>query len=112
MKIKPQYTGTWRITEMSNWDRDFIDLVAPGHLTVNPNGTGTFAFGAIEAQIDCRIENLADQERLVFSFVGWDEGDEVSGRGWAIANRSRIEGWFGFHLGDESTFRAEKQKAK
>jgi hypothetical protein len=29
MKIKPEYTGVWRIKEMSTWDRDFIDLVAP-----------------------------------------------------------------------------------
>jgi len=102
----------WRITEMSVWDRDFIDLVTPGHLTVKPNGTGTFAFGAIEAEIDCRIEQLASQERLVFSFAGWDEGDEVSGRGWAIADGNSMDGWFSFHLGDESTFKAKRKKAK
>lgn len=111
MKIKPECTGVWRITEMSMWDRDFIDLVAPGHLEVIPGGTGTFAFGEVEAEIDCRIEKLADQERLAFSFAGWDEGDDVSGRGWVVANGDRMEGWFSFHLGDESTFKAEK-KAK
>ena len=41
---------------MSQWDREFIDLVAPGHLSINANGTGAFAFGAIEAEVDCRIE--------------------------------------------------------
>jgi len=45
MKMKPEYLGTWRLTEMSTWERDFIDLVAPGHLTVKRNGAGTFAFG-------------------------------------------------------------------
>ena len=112
MKTKAEYIGAWRITEMSSWDRDFIDLVAPGHLTVKANGTGKFAFGAIEAEIDCRIEKSADQERLAFSFAGWDEGDEVNGRGWAVADGNRIEGWFSFHLGDESTFKAEKKKGK
>jgi hypothetical protein len=111
MKIKSAYTGKWRITEMSMWDRDFIDLVAPGHLTVNRNGTGAFAFGAIEAQMDCRIEGSAAQERLAFSFVGFDEGDEVSGRGWAVVDGNSMEGWLGFHLGDESTFKGKK-KAK
>ena len=112
MKIKTEYVGAWRIAEMSAWDRDFIDLVAPGHLTVKPNGHGACAFGAIETEIDCRIEKSADQERLVFTFVGWDEGDAVSGRGWAIVDGNKMEGWFGFHLGDESTFKAEKKKAR
>ncbi len=112
MKIKHEYIGVWLITEMSSWDRDFIDLVAPGHLAVKPDGTGTFAFGAIEAEIDCRIERHADQERLAFSFAGWDEGDEVSGRGWAVADGNSMGGWFSFHLGDESTFKAERKKAK
>ena len=111
MKIKPEYIGVWRITGMSSWDQDFIDLVAPGHLTVKRTGTGTFAFGAMEAEIDCRIERHAGHERLAFSFAGWDEGDDVSGRGWAVAEGNRMEGWFSFHLGDESTFKAEK-KAK
>ena len=112
MKIKPGYAGVWRITEMSMWDQNFIDLVAPGHLTVKPDGTGTFAFGAIEAEIDCRIETPEDKERLMFSFAGWDEGADISGSGWAVADGNRMEGWFRFHLGDDSTFKAEKKKTK
>lgn len=75
MKMKPEYLGTWRLTEMSTWERDYIDL-----------------------------------ERLVFSFAGWDEGDDVSGWGWAVARCNSMEGWFGFHLGDESTFEAKRKK--
>lgn len=112
MKIKAEYVGTWWITEMSNWDREFIDLVAPGHLTVKVNGTGTFAFGAIETEVDCRNEKVGDRVRLAFTFVGWDEGDEVSGRGWATVDGSKMGGWFAFYLGDESTFKAEKKKTK
>jgi len=112
MKIKPEYIGDWRITEMSTWDQEYIDLVAPGHLTVNRNGTGSIAFGAVEAEMDCRIEDTAAQERLTFSFVGFDEGDEVSGRGWAAVDGNGMEGWLGFHLGDESTFRAKRKKAR
>ena len=112
MKIKPGYTGVWRITGMSTWDRDFIDLVAPGHLYVRRDGTGTFAFGAIEAEIDCRVERHADKEMLAFSFSGWDEGDEVSGRGWAVVEGNSMDGWLGFHLGDDSTFKAERKRTK
>jgi hypothetical protein len=111
-KIKSEYIGRWRITEMSEWDQEFIDLVAPGHLTVKGNGLGTLAFGAIEAEVDCRIEMAGEAERLAFSFAGWDEGDDVSGRGWATVTGDAMEGWFSFHLGDESTFKALKRKAK
>jgi hypothetical protein len=34
MRRKKTYVGTWRITEMEQWDNDFIDLVEPGHLTI------------------------------------------------------------------------------
>ena len=112
MKIKPEYTSVWRITGMSTWDRDFIDLVAPGHLSVKRDGTGIFAFGAIETEIDCRVERHAGKEMIAFSFAGWDEGDEVSGRGWAIVEGNSMDGWFGFHLGDDSTFKAERKKTK
>ena len=97
---------------MSQWDREFIDLVAPGHLSINANGTGAFAFGAIEAEVDCRIEKTGEKERLAFSFAGWDEGDEVSGRGWANAAGTNMNGWFCFHLGDESTFTAVKKNRR
>jgi hypothetical protein len=112
MRIKSEYVGKWRIIEMSEWDQDFIDLAAPGHLTIKTDGTGAFAFGAVEAEIDCRIEKIGDGERLGFSFAGSDEGDEVSGRGWAAVSGRSMEGWFVFHLGDESTFRARKQRTK
>jgi len=97
---------------MSQWDRDFIDLVAPGHLSIKVNGTGTFAFGAIETEVDCRIEKIGEKERLAFSFAGWDEGDEVSGRGWANVAGTNMDGWYCFHLGDESTFKAVKKKGE
>ncbi len=110
MRIKSEYVGEWRVTEMSEWDRDFIDLVAPGHLTIKANGRGTFAFGAIEAELDCRDDKAGHDVRLSFSFAGWDEGDEVSGRGWAKVNDNMMEGWFALHQGEDSTFKAEKQK--
>ncbi len=72
MKVRPEYVGRWRITGMSQWDLEFIDLVAPGHLSIMANGTGAFAFGAIESEIDCRIEKIGQEERLAFSFSGSD----------------------------------------
>ena len=108
MSVKPEYTGIWRITGMSMWDQDFIDLIAPGCLEIKTYGTGKISFGAVEADIVCDIEKYGDQEKLLFTFTGWDEGDEVTGNGWAVIEGNRMEGWFCFHLGDESTFEAER----
>lgn len=109
MKLNREYVGTWRLVEMSNWDQDYIDLVAPGHLTVRVDGTGRLAFGAVEAEVDCRVETAGDVVRLAFSFSGSDEGDEVSGRGWATVDGDAMNGWFAFHLGDDTTFKARRQ---
>ena len=111
MKINPEFVGDWRITEMSQWDKEYIDLVAPGHLSIEGNGTGAIAFGAVEAGMDCRMENIGEQRRVAFSFAGSDEYDEVSGRGWAVVNGKGMAGWFAFFQGDASTFRAMKQRA-
>jgi hypothetical protein len=47
-----------------------------------------------------------DQE---FSWQGSDEGDEVSGRGWAALDADgTLGGHVYFHLGDDSAFRAER----
>jgi hypothetical protein len=108
MKVRREYVGQWRIIEMSEWDRGYIDLVRPAVLAVEADGTGTFAFGAVEATVDCRVEKPGDADRLGFSFAGFDEGDQISGRGWARADGSIMEGWLCFHHGDESTFRARK----
>ncbi|MEV6322457.1 hypothetical protein AB0M45_14875 [Nocardia sp. NPDC051787] len=40
---------------------------------------------------------------------GLDEGDKVSGRGWAVLiDDQTIRGHLFFHLGDDSSFRAER----
>lgn len=66
---------------MSGWDRDAIDLVEPGFIE----------FAGFE-----------------FTWEGVDEGDQVSGRGWAaLVDDARIEGHLFFHMGDDSSFRAE-----
>jgi hypothetical protein len=59
---------------MEQWDKDFIDMISPGHLTVKNDGTGLLAFGAFEAELDCRLESIHSS----------DEGDEVCVRGWGV----------------------------
>ena len=107
-KIRNPYLGRWRILEMEQWDKDFIDLVEEGHITFSKKDGGELLFGAVECDLDCRIEKVGDRDRITFSFVGNDEGDEVSGRGWAVLDGDRLRGRIYFHHGDESGFFAER----
>lgn len=110
MKKTPNpYLGRWRILEMEQWDKDFIDLTGEGHITFQQEYSGELQFGAVECDLDCRIEKVRDKERIAFSFVGEDEGDEVTGRGWAVLESGdRLRGRIYFHYGDQSGFLAER----
>lgn len=91
---------------MDLWDQEFIDLEGPGHITFAKGGNGSFHFGAVEGQLDCRLEESPDGQRVHFSFTGHDEMDPTSGRGWAALKDVELHGHLYFHLGDDSSFRA------
>ncbi len=38
--------GKWRIIEADPWDRDYLDLVEPAHITFAGDGHGEFTFGS------------------------------------------------------------------
>ena len=48
--------GMWRITEMSEWDADHLDLIGPAFIAFGSQGSGEFRFGAVEATLDCSYE--------------------------------------------------------
>jgi hypothetical protein len=101
-------TGRWRIVEMSAWDRDAIDLVEPGFIEFADDGTGQFGFIAVRGWLDCRPVERDSGVGVEFTWDGVDEGDHVSGRGWAsLVDGETIEGHLFFHLGDDSSFRAK-----
>lgn len=106
--MKDKYLGKWRILEMEQWDKDFIDLVVEGHLTFKRGNQGSLQFGAIDCDLDFRIEKFGDVEVIGFSFVGEDEGDTVWGRGWGLMEGQKLRGRIYFYQGDESGFIAEK----
>jgi hypothetical protein len=84
--MKPPYLGTWRITEMEGWDTAYIDLTGPGYVAIERKGSGFMQYGAVEADLDYRVEVVGGEQRLEFSFQGFDEGDPISGRGWAVVD--------------------------
>ena len=107
-----EYIGTWRITEMDQWDMDYIDMESPGRIVINKDGQGEIHFGAVDVEIDCRWESHGESARLEFSFEGNDEGDPVSGRGWVLVDGEEMTGHLFFHLGDDSGFKAKRQNTK
>lgn len=104
--MKASFPGYWRIVEMEQWDMDYIDMESPGHITFKKDGTGQVHFGCVDAGLDWSFDSR--NGRAEFTFSGFDEGDEVSGRGWAKVKGARMEGWLAFHLGDKSGFVAVK----
>ena len=52
------FVGNWRITWMSNWDQDYVDLVEPGYFKFTDDGLGEFVFGAVKGWVDARVSTL------------------------------------------------------
>jgi len=100
--------GPWRIIWMSDWDQDYVDMDVPGHFTFGPGGSGSFQFGMVQGQMDCKADRRRCH-RVDFTWHGFDEGDELSGRGYAEIVEDELRGHIHIHLGDDSAFRAVKQ---
>lgn len=96
--------GSWRITDMELWGLEAIELCGPGLIELGADGFGYLRFIAVSGQMDWRREG----ERVEFSWVGDDEGDPVSGRGWFRVDGDEMTGRIYFHAGDESGFRARR----
>src|SRR5437879_3493359 len=78
-----ELTGRWRILEMDLWDRDALDLVAPAFIEFQ-DGSGSFGFIAVRGWMNCREVEIDGRTGVEFTWDGADEGDQVSGRGWAL----------------------------
>jgi len=106
--MKASFPGKWIITEMEQWDKDYIDLEEEGYIEINKKGDGSFKFGLVEGQIDYVVENIGNEERLQFTWEGMDEMDTVTGRGWITHKDKGPYGKLFFHLSDSSWFKAKK----
>ena len=98
-KTKP-FIGQWRIVGIDGWDQDYVDMEVPGHFTFEKRGVGNFQFGLVQAQLDYRVAG----NRIDFTWSGFDENNEISGRGFADIVRNELCGHLYIHLGDDSAF--------
>jgi hypothetical protein len=102
------FVGRWRITWMSNWDQDYVDLVEPGYVEFTDDGFGEFVFGAVCGWIDARVSTC--ESRIEFSWQGECEGDDLCGRGEIeFATPCKGEGQVFIHNSDESKFIIERK---
>jgi len=104
------FAGPWRIVWMSGWDQDYVDMDVPGHITFENTQSGSFQFGMVQGQMDCRLDKRQSQ-RVEFTWNGFDEGDELAGRGHAEIVDGELQGHLYIHLGDDSAFRAVRPMA-
>ena len=103
------FIGEWRIVEMEQWHCDDLDLLGAACLTLDGRGHGTMRFVAIEAAVDYRPGVRDGLPAVEFSFDGNDEGDHITGRGWAVLTADTLRGRVFLHDGDESAFSATRQ---
>ncbi|AMY08824.1 hypothetical protein LuPra_02030 [Luteitalea pratensis] len=106
------FLGNWRIVETELWDLDALDVFTPARLSLSAKHEGQLAFIAVEAQLDYRVVVRDGLPAIEFSFEGFDEGDQVMGRGWAVLEGERLRGRLFFHHGDDSSFVAEREQTR
>jgi hypothetical protein len=105
---KQPFLGWWRIVATELWASDDLDLAGQAHLTLERNGLGQMALLAIEAELDYRTCGRDGNPAVEFTFAGSDEGDRISGRGWAILEGDELRGRIFIHHGDDSGFTARR----
>ena len=106
-----EISGRWAIEEMDLWDRDALDLVQPAFIEFGRDRAGSFGFIAVEGWLDCHEAQIDGKPGIEFSWQGYDDGDQVSGRGWAVrGDDGCLRGHIFFHQGDDSGFRAARQE--
>jgi hypothetical protein len=104
-----EFLGRWRITGSDVWGSDALDLAGPAHITFVDALLGDFQMIAIEGGLDCRFSG----NRVAFSWVGDDDGEASSGRGWAeVLQDGTLRGRMFIHQGDDSAFVAVREVAR
>jgi len=101
------FEGTWRIVEMDAWDVDDADSMGPAAIEFGSRDDGRFRFIAVHGWMDCRYAERDGRPLVEFTWEGHDEGDPISGRGWAVLEPGGVlRGQLYLHLADDSGFQA------
>ena len=109
-KPKSPLLGRWHIVSMSMWDEEYLDEEVQAFIEFDDKGGGSFQFGYVQGQMDCRMSDREGKLAVEFSWEGGDgaDGTPLTGRGWAILEEDELHGMIYIHQGDESDFEAER----
>jgi len=110
-KPKSPFAGYWRIFSMSAWDDDYLDADGQAFIDFNDKGSGSFCFGYVHGEMDCRLTTRDGEPAVEWTWDGNDEMDPAQGRGWAVVNGDELHGMIFLHQGDDSEFVAKRAKA-
>jgi hypothetical protein len=103
------FAGRWRIVEMDTFPDDALDIGGEAHITFTGTDDGEIAFIAVRGFLDVRYGSRDGVANVEFSFEGFDNGDPVSGRGWAsLGTAGRLVGKIYIHKGEDSGFVCEQ----
>lgn len=93
---------------MELWEPGDLDLLGPAQIVLERAGRGGMNFIAVNVELDHQLAKRDDRDGVEFTFDGSDEGDRVSGRGWAVLDGQVLRGRIYFHQGDDSGFVARR----
>jgi hypothetical protein len=113
-KLKSPFVGLWHTISMSAWEDDYINQEVKAYIEFNAGNGGSFQFGYVQGQIDCRTTNRGGKPAIEFTWEGGDEADgtPLTGRGWTILGDRELNGMIYIHSGDESVLVARRAKAR
>jgi hypothetical protein len=104
-----KFAGRWLITEMSDFDEDYLNMEVQAYVELDESGSGDFQFGLVSGQIDGEIVKNMSGEKIEFTWDGNDEMDDAAGSGWLkLKDKNTLEGKIKFHQGDSSLFLASR----
>lgn len=105
-RVPVSLAGRWRIVEMEVWGREAIDLMGPAFINLAKH-SASLRFIAVEGGLDCRYGEIGGCASVEFSWMGADDRDAASGRGWAqLQADGSLTGRIFIHDGDDSSFKA------
>jgi hypothetical protein len=105
--------GSYRIVRLENWTQEFVDAGAPAFIRFDPVGSGEFYFGYTHGRMTVAFTERDGMPAAEWTWMGHDEMDPESGRGWAVLHEGgTLQGKVFFHGGDSAAFTARKELGK
>ena len=107
------FAGKWKVVETMDLVDDYLDLMPDPHLFIDVKSknevTGNYQFGAQDGCISGHFEEDKENPRLIFSFEGSDEMDQVNGLGTAfLESPDTLLLKMHYHMGDTYSFRCKR----